>query len=195
MTTIERAFLRAKPWRLFLLLVGIMVVGQIVVVSSFPVSAPSPQDFGRGLALVVRAAAVLMLFLLGWFWSMGSFLSSITPRSHRLSISVFRLTVIYPGAYIVALCVAASLKLDLTVPVVIFPFHLLATLCMFYDLYFVSKSLVLVESGRPVAFYDFSGPFFLLWFFPIGVWVIQPRINRLLKSWMDTAQKGATDRA
>jgi hypothetical protein len=34
-----------------------------------------------------------------------------------------------------------------------------------------------------VSFYDFSGPFFLLWFFPIGIWIIQPRINRLFTDW------------
>ena len=57
--------------------------------------------------------------------------------------------------------------------------HLVATFCMFYNLYFVAKSLKLVELQRPVGFYDYSGPLFLLWFFPAGIWVVQPRINRL----------------
>jgi len=47
------------------------------------------------------------------------------------------------------------------------------------QIYFVSKSLVLAETGRPAVFYDYAGPFFLVWFFPIGVWIVQPRINRL----------------
>jgi len=51
--------------------------------------------------------------------------------------------------------------------------------CLFYDLYFVPKSLVTVESGKQATFYDYAGPFFLKWFFPIGIWFIQPRINRL----------------
>jgi hypothetical protein len=61
----------------------------------------------------------------------------------------------------------------------IFPFHLLAMYCMLYLLYFVSKNLVLAERGKPASFYDYSGPFFLLWFFPIGVWIIQPKVNPL----------------
>jgi uncharacterized RDD family membrane protein YckC len=51
--------------------------------------------------------------------------------------------------------------------------------CMFYDVYFVSKNLVLAETSKSASFYDYARPFFLIWFFPVGVWFIQPRINRL----------------
>jgi hypothetical protein len=50
---------------------------------------------------------------------------------------------------------------------------------MFYNLYFVAKTLVLAETGKSASFYNYAGPFFLIWFFPIGVWFVQPRINRL----------------
>jgi|HubBroStandDraft_2_1064218.scaffolds.fasta_scaffold26755_3 hypothetical protein len=60
----------------------------------------------------------------------------------------------------------------------IFPLHFLAMFCLFYLLYFVSKSLVLAETCKPASFNDYAGPFFLIWFFPIGIWFIQPRINR-----------------
>jgi len=51
---------------------------------------------------------------------------------------------------------------------------------------FASKSLVMVETGRRAKFYDYAGPFFLMWFFPIGIWFIQPRINRLYSQRMQT---------
>ena len=59
------------------------------------------------------------------------------------------------------------------------PLSLLAVFCMFYNLYFVAKNLVTAETGRSASFSNYAGPFFLLWFFLIGVWFIQPRINRL----------------
>src|SRR6266496_5324966 len=62
---------------------------------------------------------------------------------------------------------------------VILPLHVFAMVCMFYLLYFVSKSLVLAETSKPASFYDYAGPFFLLWFFPVGIWIVQPRVNRL----------------
>jgi hypothetical protein len=184
-SVIERCFLRAKHWQLFLLLVGVPVVGQTIVMGLVPVSAPSPQEFGRGLALLVGVTAIWILCLQGWFWSMGSFSSSMTARSHQLPITFFRLTVICPAAYIVILLVAASLRPDLNVVMLLFPLHIVATLCMLYNAYFVSKNLVLAESGRPVTFYKFSGPLILLWFFPIGVWSTQPRINELFNNWTD----------
>jgi hypothetical protein len=51
--------------------------------------------------------------------------------------------------------------------------------CMFYLLTFVSRNLALAEIGRAVKFHDYAGYFFALWFYPIGVWIVQPRINRL----------------
>jgi hypothetical protein len=63
--------------------------------------------------------------------------------------------------------------------VLIFPLHIFAMACMFYSLYFVSKSLTRVETGRPALFPKFAGSLVLLWFFPVGIWVVQPKVNRL----------------
>jgi hypothetical protein len=61
----------------------------------------------------------------------------------------------------------------------ILPLHLFAMVCMFYLSYFVAKSLVLAETSKPASFSDYAGPFFLLWFCPVGIWIVQPRVNRL----------------
>jgi hypothetical protein len=61
----------------------------------------------------------------------------------------------------------------------IVPVHLFSMFCMFYCLYFISKELKAVEWQRPVTFSVYTGEFFLIWFFPIGIWFIQPRINKL----------------
>ncbi|MEN9640511.1 MAG: hypothetical protein RLZZ262_2380, partial [Bacteroidota bacterium] len=36
----------------------------------------------------------------------------------------------------------------------------------------------LLELQREVRFSEFIREFFLIWFFPIGIWFIQPKINR-----------------
>jgi hypothetical protein len=51
--------------------------------------------------------------------------------------------------------------------------------CIFYIAFFASKSLAMAEKSGPVTFYDYAGPLFLIYFFPVGVWFVQPRINRL----------------
>ncbi|WP_238388512.1 hypothetical protein, partial [Christiangramia aestuarii] len=64
----------------------------------------------------------------------------------------------------------------------IIPLHLFSMFCMFYLLYFVSKTIKTVELKRSVTFSDFVGEFFMIWFFPIGVWFIQPRINKIISN-------------
>jgi hypothetical protein len=66
----------------------------------------------------------------------------------------------------------------------ILPFPLLAMFCI---LYFLSKSLVMFETGKRVTFYDDAGPFLLFWFIAIGLWFTQPRINRLYANRRDIA--------
>ena len=62
----------------------------------------------------------------------------------------------------------------------IIPFHLFAMFCIFYCLYFVSKVFKTVELQRKVAFSDFAGEFFMIWFFIVGIWIIQPKINKMI---------------
>ena len=181
MDMIANVFLRAKHWQIFLLLVGVGFVGDIVAIaSSMSVTAQSPEGFGKiGLPLGFVMALFMFCFL-GWFWSMGSFLSSIVQPSLRLKMGFFRFALVYPGLYIfVFMALFLSTTTNPALLAIIFPLHFLAMFCMFYDLYFVSKSLVLAETNKPASFYDYAGPFFLIWFFPIGVWFTQPRINRL----------------
>jgi hypothetical protein len=90
----------------------------------------------------------------------------------------FRISLVYPVVYVPIFFFLVIP--DAGVPIwVILPLHLACMVCIFYLLYFVSKNLLLVETGKQVSFYEYAGPFFLLWFFPIGVWIVQPKVNRL----------------
>lgn len=64
---------------------------------------------------------------------------------------------------------------------VIVPLHLLSMFGIFYSMYFTAKTLKTVELQREVVFNDFAGEFFLLWFNFVGVWILQPRINKLVE--------------
>ncbi len=118
------------------------------------------------------------LCFLAWFGSMGFFFRSLVKPELRMGTQFVRFALVYPLVY-VPIFFFLGIP-DIGVPVwVILPLHLACMACLFYLLYFVSKSLVLGESGKLVSFYEYAGPFFLLWFFPIGVWFIQPKVNRL----------------
>lgn len=176
--TLAGLFLRAKHWQLFVLFVGVGFVGDIILLIYFP-AADSGGSFGKFELLNGILTAIFLVFLLGWFWAMGSFLSSIVIPKLRLNTELFLVSLIYPPLYICVFFAVVFGNVKSSLIALILPFHLFAMFCMFYGLYFVSKSLVLAETGRRASFYDYAGPFFLLWFFPVGVWFTQPRINRL----------------
>jgi hypothetical protein len=48
-------------------------------------------------------------------------------------------------------------------------------------MYFTAKTITSVEMKKETHFSDYIGDFFLIWFFPVGIWFLQPRINRLLE--------------
>ena len=49
-----------------------------------------------------------------------------------------------------------------------------------YSVYFVSKTIVTVEKSKPVEFNDYIGTIILTVLFFVGVWIIQPKVNKLL---------------
>lgn len=170
-------FLTAKHWQIFLLLTGALFIAQSTMVVSLP-AAGSPVAFQKIVDRFFAVMIFFMGFLLAWLWALGRFLSSLAPQDLRLNITWFKLSLIYPLAYTVLLGIALQ-RTPARFPPWIIPLHLFAMFCMFYNLYFVAKSLRLAERQKPSDSYEYSGPFFPLWFFPVGIWVVQPRINRL----------------
>lgn len=67
-----------------------------------------------------------------------------------------------------------------SLPGILVVMHLLATIAVLYVLGFSAKNLIMAEKQAAISFFDYAGPFFLMWFFPIGVWFVQPRVNRLV---------------
>jgi hypothetical protein len=169
-------FLRTKHWQIFLLLFGMFCVAGFV--SFTEARTLSAKSLGIAGLLFWAVLGLAQLLLAVWLWSLGSFLTSIAPPTLRLSLGMFRFAIIYTPVYLFAFNAFFGGFRPLLIAFV-FPLHLLAMFCLVYSFYFVSKSLVSAEWGEPVSFSRYAGTLFLIWFFPIGVWVVQPRVNRL----------------
>src|SRR5260370_24317437 len=164
MNTVARFFLRAKHWQMFSLFFGIFLVANVALMTSMLTTTPPKEVFGRADMSYSGTMVLFMLFFVGWLWSLGSFLRSIADPALRLKMGFFRFAAVFALIYMsVFMALFDSIPTHPAVFGVIFPLHLFATYCMFYLLYFVSKSLVLAEGGKPASFYDYSGPFFLVW--------------------------------
>jgi hypothetical protein len=179
-----KIFLRLKHWQVFSLTWGIpfftAIIGDFIVFQT--------KDFRIIFEFFPFIFMFFIIGFMGWMWSAGTNLYEKLPGAVKMNIRLFKTFVIIPSVYmlIVALYILGGvLKLNvgemspLIVLALILPLHLFSMFCMFYNLYFVAKTLKAVQLQRPVKFEDYAGEFFMIWFFPIGVWIIQPRINKI----------------
>jgi hypothetical protein len=111
--------------------------------------------------------------------TMGLLFHSLVKLELRMKTGFFRFALVYPAVYGFIFFSVVVSDSRFLLRFVLVPLHLLCIVCLLYVLYFVSKCLVLVQTGKPVSFSEYAGPFFLLWFFPIGIWIIQRKVNEL----------------
>jgi hypothetical protein len=174
---IERFFVRAKHWQIFLLFILLGIASEFPVLGNFA-AVESPEGYGTALVLTEVLTAIAVWCFLLWLWSVGSFLTAVAPATLRLKKTFFLYTLAFTAIY-VPVSVALFQSINPKLFVITTPLHLLAVFCMFCNLYFVAEGLVMAETGKRPSFLDCAGPFFLIWFFLIGVWFIQPRVNRI----------------
>ncbi len=198
-------FLKAKHWQLFILIFGLPFIFYIFMMAS--VFSAATNGNAANIFGAFKFFPILMLLVIGvqfgWFWSIGVGLQPKVPETVKMKVKKFRAFFFIPLAYILLLMCFLFyffLSMDLVNPqssglladgaytailiplIIIIPLHLFSIFCIFYCLYFVAKTLKTVEMQKEVQFSDFVGEFFLIWFYPIGIWVIQPRINKLVQA-------------
>lgn len=176
MKGITNFFLRAKHWQIFILVFGTYFVGQMAIVNSLLATGPLENPLRVGL-FSEAVMAPFVVCMMGWLWSTGSFLTLIVKSTLKLDIRFFRFALIYATLYLLT-ALPFFLSRNPVVECVILPMHLLAVFSLFYVLNFVSRSLVLAEKGSIATFRDYALSQLLFWVSPVGVWLIQPRINR-----------------
>lgn len=123
-----------------------------------------------------------------WIYTMGTELNKKLPDTVSVNLNKFRGLLLYSIGYVAFFCLFALVGFKMLSdsestnnnwPLFILPFHIAAFYGIIYSLYFIAKELKSVELRQEVKFGDFAGEFMLLWFYPLGIWVIQPRINRI----------------
>lgn len=191
-------FLKAKHWQLFLLTFGIPMIFQFVLMGTMfaSIGNGTAPDASFMLGYVSFFPLIMVLFsavLFGWFWSVATGLQGKVPGNVRLNLKTFKVFFFIPLVY--TLCILAFMSAAMRgmmasigepdgqsigrMFAIIVPLHLFSMFCMFYSLYFVAKTFKTVELQREVSFSDFAGEFFMIWFYPVGIWIVQPKINRM----------------
>jgi len=190
-------FLNAKHWQLFLLTFGLPIIFQIMMMGSMFVSFSDPSQFDTFFDTYFTyypiIMAIYMFMYFGWFWSIVIGFRGKIPDQLKVNLNKFKFFFFFPIVYMLIIStfigsfMSGILNIEADPDIadvgiifaIIIPLHLFSMFCIFYTLNFVAKTIKIAELQHEVRFSDYAGEFFLMWFFPIGVWIIQPRINKI----------------
>lgn len=176
-----RFLLRLKHWQLFLITWGIPIA-----INIYTFSRP---------ALMVKLFPVMMLVFIigifGWIWAISTQLHKKLPVEVNLNIKGFKLIFSVPIFYMLALTLWMGYQFYFKFPegssnigsiiVFIAIIHFISMVCILLGLRFAAQTLRSVELGRLAKFSEYATEFFLIWFSPIGFWILQPRLNKLIE--------------
>lgn len=196
-------FLKAKHWQLFILIFGIPLISHIIMmflmISDFNPGANSdPREMFGFMKFIPLIAIIFMIGYFGWLWSIAIGLQKQIPVHARMNPIKFKVLFILMFAYIISFIAGVTLIMnsfnndtfqDIAMIGrlfwIIIPLHLFSMFCILYSIYFVAKTFKTAELQRPVKFADFAGEFLMIWFYPIGIWIIQPKINKMVNGEME----------
>jgi hypothetical protein len=196
--------LHTPHWKLFILVFGIPFVGMLVAMIttiSMVISQrnePSPEMMLPVMIIFPAISLFGAIIQLYWQWSIATSLQAyMHPEMRKLRVKRFKFFFFIPWVYFVVLMLVMSIittQIDSAnnesspnmmwlIPLIILAFlmHFFSMFCLIYSLYFTAKTLKSAEMQREAHFSDYIGDFFLIWFFPVGIWFIQPRINRIVQ--------------
>lgn len=172
--------LRLKHWQLFLLTWGIPIAINVY-------SIVNPRILFQ---LFPAMMFVFIVIVFAWIWSVSTVLHKHLPSGIDLNLKQFQRMFFIPIAYFVFILgwinianftgeygTGVSIGITLTVSIIVM--HLVSIGCILLGIRFAAKTLKSVELGRLAKFGDYGAEFFLIWFSPIGIWILQPRLNRL----------------
>lgn len=162
-------FLKMQAWKLFFLFTIPVLAGVLI-----------PKDLENDLLPFVNL--LFFILIIGWLYSVGVTANRLLTKEIQINDTFFKLNIAYFLGYIVVLFFnlgsLQSILFDESSFAVIFSIYF--TFAVFYCFYFPSKVLVMCEIKRNVNFENHRREFFLLIIFFIGIWILQPRINKLV---------------
>ncbi len=194
-------FLRAKHWQLFIPVIAVPFVTMIIlaIIAAFAITrlemyGDNPENF-LWMFYLLPVFFILGVFVqFAWSWNIFTKLSKLIPGHVRIPIRRAKLLFAVPILYFFLLpfyiifVIKTVLYEDVnnffTIAVLgifILLLHLFSIFCILHTIYFSAKVVRSAELQTNARFSTFVGDFFLIWIFPVGIWFIQPRINKLIE--------------
>lgn len=156
---ISNFFLKSKAWQLFLLYLGLFVLGGIF--------------WSINLPKYLRQVIIPTISIVGVYWAYNLGINLHRKLQNKNNLKINLLIISLVTAYLL-IAFPQYIAENYRSTMLLFGNGL-----YFYCVYFLSKTLVTVESGKDANFYEYGGTFFLVYMMPLGIFWLQPRINKI----------------
>jgi hypothetical protein len=110
------------------------------------------------------------IFVLFWIYTIGKYFHDRSPASLKLSIFLFRVASIVT---IVGFLFIHPINEHYSIGLIV-----IVNFSFFFMVYFSAKSFAQVRMQKKAYIYDYAADFLNIWVFPLGVWFIQPKIQK-----------------
>ncbi len=182
-------FLRIKNWQLFSLFL-------IPIILPFLTNSFADSYFKIVVFLLFIFAPIIVFIL--WIYATGNFLGKIEESKTYQPRKLFNYNLMSVVIYFVFLYAYAFYKNDGyfstnliivssdssekplftgQLAVFIFFISMYILFAIYYNFHFIAKNISFLEGKEKTWAY-----FFLIWFFPIGLWFLQPKLNKIYTS-------------
>ena len=182
-------FLKIKHWQLFIITWAFTCIA--ILIGFF--------DIGLALTLIPIVLITGSIGFFGWIYSIGTTIHPLLPSDIKMNIRLFKYALIIPIIFMFLLISWISLTYFNQLPdmsdisatriaTIVVPLHLLSLVIISWAIIFVSKIIKAVEIQRSVRFHEITLEFFQIWFSIIGIWSLQPKLNRIVTE-LETSNK------
>ncbi|WP_020569710.1 hypothetical protein [Neolewinella persica] len=170
---------------------------------------PNLHDYSVYLYGYILVMLLSGLTQLGWLWTMGNDLHDRVADGFNLKPKTFQITIAISGLFLLLTAFSlhqtfnwiadslpgwvenggpddedpmALIKTAFTYFAGFMLFGLITFGCQIYNVIYVGKTLKSIELGRPAKGGEFAGYAILSYLLIIGIWIMQPKVNRLIET-------------
>ncbi|MBA9079892.1 hypothetical protein [Rufibacter quisquiliarum] len=165
--------LRAKNWQIFIILLVGMALSNTTL------------EGDPTTSMIINLIGILIYFI--YPFVIGYFLQDFLPRKVEVNNTFFQINFfVWIGGYLTLMILSDGQGMTLT-GLAALPFFYVFFAFLYYQA-FPAKVLKSVEMKKEVSLGDYFSDFILILFLPLGIWVLQPRINKVVEKEKDVVQ-------
>ena len=157
--------LSAKHWQIFFLLIVGLIIGSLKI----------ENDTTLTSILTIVGIIIYAIYPM----AVGHLLQEYIPKKVELNHNLFLINVfLWITVYSIVIIISDGEGMTFD-GLMAFPIFYVF-FAIIHSFAFPARTLKTIELGRKAGFGEYVGDFFLILFLPLGIWFLQPRVNKII---------------